>query len=217
MTATVLRPRFDLCVLMALAAALGGCPSNKDIPDDETTTASTSSTGEPTGGVTTGEPPAQSCPEHASADACCCFEPVLAGEEGVPVSVNNVCTSVALCELVELECVNGCIAKNEAALDCSLAALAAGTMVGMLAVRTGIEMGRETLELHLQGDGTAYVISRAEQDNGYFEDTGRYMLQAAADFMACSAGDVEARAQCLRDAVVGAPSEVCVANFTYEI
>lgn len=195
---------------------LTACPSNSEIPDDPTTTVEPGTTAEPTSeptGTTMDEPPVALCPDAEAVDACCCFEAGTA-------SVKNVCAAQTLCPAAEIECddLGTCTSADEVAIDCALDALIAGEQVGALRVHYTVIMGQHTIELHLQGDRTAYVIDGEELDlNGYYKPTGRHDLRPASFFTTCRAGDLTAKADCLRDAVDGEATEVCLDSFVYDI
>lgn len=220
-----------------LAVNLAGCTIEKDIAsaggsttDPGTTTtgddASTSdatttdpTTGAPTtsDGTTTEEAPL-TCPDHTNTDACCCFV-------AEPYALENVCGAPPLCDRVGFVCDHdfneflACEVDDEAALACTLSALADGAMVGSLRVDyvySNSDGGDHRLEFHLQGDGTAYT----EEDvligvGGKVSPTGRFALKDAGFFSECMAGDVLAKATCLVEAR-GASVEECLPGFSYE-
>lgn len=216
-----------------LAVNLAGCTIEKDIAsaggsttDPGTTTtgddASTSdatttdpTTGAPTtsDGTTTEEAPL-TCPDHTNTDACCCF---VAHNQ----SLENVCGAPPLCGVVGFVCDEErttCEVDDEAALACTLGALADGGMVGSLHVeyRYPEAGGEHRLEFHLQGDGTAYTEEDVLIDvGGKVSPTGRFALKDAGFFGECMAGDVVAKAACLIEAR-GASVEECLPGFDYE-
>jgi len=184
-----------------------GTASTTDV--DTTTDTSTGTTGEPS----------NLCPDHATTDACCCFE----AQMGFGGGVSNVCGTKILCATAEFECDqmdDTCMAVDEAAVDCVLEALRDGTKVGSLKVDYNINegYGRRKLEFHLQGDGSAYVIDADELDaGGVSKPTGRHLLREAAYFEECLMGDVQAKADCLENVLGGKASEVCTEEFDYEL
>jgi hypothetical protein len=203
-----------LSPLLALSAALACAPKN-----EVTTDASTGSEG--SGGSETSEPTdeptegaAVACPEHPAVDACCCF---LDGGN----HVSTVCEPAASpCATVDLACGDSldgpgspCTsAKDEAALDCALEVLA-GTEAASLELSFHAEdfYWYETLRLHVQGDGTVYKIeARAVDLSEVFEPTGRFSLKPAAFFTDCLAEDLTGKAECLRAAVEGEITEMCL-------
>lgn len=224
-----MRLHLDLLAVPLLALTLTACPgSDKTTAGDTTTDASTTGTTGPTTGTseptststdtTTGEPNAL-CPDHTAADACCCFE----AHVSTSSTVENVCGTTGLCPAAEFECSEideTCTAADEAAVDCVLDALSAGTMVGSLTIHYVIDdfYGQRKIDLYLQGDRTAYVADKEELDvSGFFEPTGLYDLREAAYFDACRAeADLQAKADCLEDIVEGEASEVCIESFHYE-
>ena len=229
--------------LLALAATLAACPSNENFdsaPEGDTTTSgagtttTAASTGEPTtssagttttetttdgsSSSTTGEP-AGLCPDHATTDACCCFEAFM----NLSSTVNTVCGTQSLCAPAEFECSDidqTCAAVDEKTVNCVLAALADGTMIGSVSIRYDIDngYGQRKIDVYFQGDKTAYVADKDELDlSGYFKPTGRHTLQDASYFQTClDSGDAQAKADCLKTVVVGPASEVCIDEFNYE-
>lgn len=223
-----MRRYLDLTATTLLALTLTACPgTDKTTAGDTATDASTTGTTGPTTGPSTepastdtdtGEPSAL-CPDHTAADACCCFE----AHVNLSSTVENVCGTTSLCPAVEFECSEideTCTTADEAAVDCVLAALAAGTMVGSLTIHYDIDSnyGQRKIDVYLQGDRTAYVAHKEELDaSGYFEPVGRYDLREAAHFNACRAEtDLQAKAECLKTVVDGEASEVCIESFVYE-
>ncbi|MCY1012719.1 hypothetical protein OV079_45740 [Nannocystis pusilla] len=232
-----MRRTLDLTATTLLAVTLTACPgTDKTTAGDATSDASTTGTTGPTTGTTgpttgpsteppstdtdtdTGEPSAL-CPEHTAADACCCFE----AHVNLSSTVENVCGTTSLCPAVEFECSEideTCTAADEAAVDCVLAALSAGTMIGALTIHWDIDngYGQRKIDVYLQGDRTAYVAHKEELDaSGFFEPVGLYDLREAAHFDACRAeADLQAKADCLETVVEGEASEVCIESFAYE-
>lgn len=224
--------RLDLIPAALLTIQLMACPgSDKTTAGDSTADSSTTGTSGPTSSSTsepTSEPTSSStdkdepgalCPDHAAADACCCFE----AHVNLSSSVENVCGTTSLCPAVEFECSEieeTCTAADEAAVDCVLDALADGTAVGALTVHYVIDnyYGQRKIDLYLQGDRTAYVADKEELDaSGYFKPIGLYDLREAAHFDTCRAAmDVQAKADCLEELVAGEASEVCIESFGYE-
>ncbi len=218
----------DLPVFMLLTAALTGCPSNESTTVDEPTTqpatastsTPTSSSGEPdTDTDTDTDEPIALCPEHTAADACCCFE----AHVNLSSSVENVCPTEVLCPPAEFECAEldpTCITADEVPVNCVLDALVAADKVGMLTVHYvgGGPGGQRKIDLYMQPGRTAFVADKTELDaSGYFKPLGLYTLRDAAFFEACRAEtDVQAKADCLQDLVVGEASEVCIDGFNYE-
>ncbi|MBA3550466.1 MAG: hypothetical protein H0T76_28660 [Nannocystis sp.] len=203
---------------------LGACTTKDDqTTDDDATGASTAAstaasteTGEPTEGS------AVACPDHASVDACCCFE--LIGTP--PVGVSTVCAAeqAPLCPKVKFECDPSgldtpeypCVsAEDEAAVDCALKALA-GVKPGSLHIEYigNNNYWYRNVKYALQGDGTTYLVhSLAVDASEVFDPTGRFTLKAPAYFTDCLAQDIGARGDCLRSGVMGAASEVCLDEF----
>ena len=221
-----MRRYLDLTAATLLTVTLTACPGTDkttagDTATDASTTGTTGTTGPTTGPSTdsdTGEPGAL-CPDHTAADACCCFE----AHVNLSSTVENVCGTTSLCPAVEFECSEvdeTCTAADEAAVDCVLAALSAGTMVGSLSIHWVIDnyYGQRKIDVYLQGDRTAYVAHKEELDlSGYFEPVGLYDLREAAHFDACRAeADLQAKAECLKTVVEGEASEVCIESFVYE-
>ncbi len=240
-------PTSSLALLALVAATLTACPKNESFdsaPEDDQTTSTAGTTGTPgtTTGITTGEPttsstgtttetatdgssggttedPGALCPDHATTDACCCFEAFM----NTASTVNTVCGTESLCAPAEFECSDidqTCIAVDEKVVNCVLAALADATMVGSVSIRYDIDngYGQRKIDVYFQGDKTAYVADKEELDaSGYFKPTGRHTLQDAAYFQTClDSGDVQAKADCLKTVVTGTISEVCIDEFNYE-
>lgn len=187
-------------------------------PTTESISSSTAGLETDTGDTDTGEPSAL-CPEHTAADACCCFE----AHVNLSSSVDNVCGTTSLCPAAEFECNDidqTCATTDEAAVNCMLDALAVGTMVGSLTVHYDVDdgYGQRKIDLYLQGDRTAYVADKEELDiSGWFKPTGLYTLREATYFDTCRAAvDLQVKADCLKDLVAGAASEICIDAFEYE-
>lgn len=163
-----------------------------------------------------------SCPDHASVDACCCFE--LIGDP--PQAVSTVCAAEAppLCPKVSFVCdPDGlddteapCVsADDEAAVDCALQALA-DNKPGTLHIEYigNNNFWYRNVQYALQGDGTTYLIHALALDlSEQFDATGRFMLKPPAFFSDCLAQDIGARGECLRTGVMGDASEVCLPEF----
>lgn len=237
-----LHPSASPLALLALAATLAACPSNENFdsaPEGDTTTSGAAgttggTTGEPTtssAGTTTTESttdgsssgttgePAGLCPDHTTTDACCCFEAFM----NLSSTVNTVCDTQSLCAPAEFECSDinqTCAPVDEKVVNCVLAALADGTMIGSVSIRYDIDngYGQRKIDVYFQGDKTAYVADKDELDlSGYFKPTGRHTLQDASYFQTClDSGDAQAKADCLKTVVVGPASEVCIDEFNYE-
>ena len=163
--------------------------------------------------ITTGS--AMSCPDHDGGYACCCFE------RDPAYDVLNVCATEQppLCPGVLFTCGpdggENCVSVNdEAAVDCSLAALA-GTKPGSLWINFSDYFSWSLfLQYAVQGDGTAYLIqSESGGLSMEFKPTGRFTLKPPAFFSDCLAQDLEARGECLRHGVMGGVTEVCLDGF----
>ena len=191
-------------------------PGESTTGPDESTGPGTTGPGESTDG------PVMGCSEHTSVDACCCFE--LVGEP--PVGVSTVCAAgqPPLCPKVVFECdpigidtpEAPCVAaEDEAAVNCALQALATATPGSLHIEYVGNNYyWYRNVRYALQGDGTTYLIhSLAEDVSEVFDATGRFMLKPPAFFTDCLAQDIGARGDCLRSGVMGAASEVCLAEF----
>lgn len=185
---------------------------------DNTTTDNTT-----TEGTTTDGPPL-SCPDNPMVDDCCCFEKN-------DIFVDNLCTAnrEVLCGHAVLQCMEGggsqadgeCIsASDEALVDCALSALM-GDKAGSihLTLESANNPGQWDRQIfyYIVGDGSVYRVDDTFLDlSGEYLDTGRYDLQPPAFFTACLAGTIAEKADCLRDALSGAPKEICIPAFEYD-
>ncbi len=176
-----------------------------------------------TDGTTTDEP-VLACPDHPTLDDCCCL-----AKNGD--YVDNVCTAEQeiLCGDVVLQCMEGggsdpdgeCASANdEALLDCALSALM-GDKAGSIRVKLGSQENpgywNRRIDYHVVGDGSVYRVDDTFLDlSGQYKDTGLYDLKSPDFFMACLAGSIADKADCLRDALSGGAKELCVPTFGYE-
>lgn len=193
-------------------------PTSSSSSTASTTDASTSTDGTTEASTgTTGEP-SNLCPEHATTDACCCFE----AHMNIAASVSTVCGNESLCAPAEFACSEldqTCTAVDVKTIDCVLQTLIDDKMVGSLTVAYDIDSGygSRKIDLYLQGDGSAYVVDKEELDvSGVLKATGRHVLRETAYFEACLAGDVQAKADCLENVLGDKASEVCTEEFNYE-
>lgn len=207
-------------VLLALALSLDACtPKDGEATDGDSATSSATDTG-PTTGEPTGEP-VLGCPDHENVDACCCF----LRSEAPNNDVENVCAAgqPPLCPAVTFTCAvpdspdAPCeTVFDEAAVDCALNALA-GTKPGVLSIGYSGNVWGSGFDYALQGDGTTYLVHLEGEDLGNaFEPTGRFTLKPPAFFTDCLTKSLGERSICLREAVMGEISEVCLEGFTFE-
>lgn len=165
-----------------------------------------------TGDETTTEP-GESCSGHPVADACCCFE-----LDGVDVAdVVVLCKHHYPCqEIVVDDFMPGSPAETSCgeAIDCSLSALAAG-QPGSIRWVMAKDQAKEIGEIHMVGDGTAFVYLRVEDDLSCIVDPfTRKNLIAKEIFLECSNyPSAMERFECIRHATVfGSPVETCIDN-----
>lgn len=216
---------------MAAALVLPGCIIDKfpTVTDSETGTTAGTSDGSTSGGTTSGgatEAPTTGstgavtlCPEHAQADACCCFEHEMS--EGGFGNVSNVCGATELCPAIEVDCEGdldgSCPAVDvEANLDCALQALAADTPGSLSARFLGSPDGYPSRSIlyYVVAGGEAYRIMRTTpNETSSWEATGRFARQPASFFTDCLAKTIAEKTACVRQALVGDALEVCVEAF----
>lgn len=151
------------------------------------------------------------CTDHTQTDNCCCFD-----DRG-----ESACGRQNLCQLIDLRCEGeeeSCSAENLAIdcpgpIDCALTALIGGH-AGRIQWRVGTLMGDEEVQLHILGDGTAYVSRVSSEDvSCFYEPVVRKKLKAKDHFIQCSAAPTSfERFDCVRNALLGDSLETCTAG-----
>ncbi|MBZ5711698.1 hypothetical protein [Nannocystis pusilla] len=182
--------------------------------DDPTTSTSTSDD--------TGTDTAGACAGHDIVDACCCFA-LTPGDGGpTPPTIEVGCGDSPLCSSFEIFCGDPedgmssepcTTTSDEAALDCALAALAAGKPGSLhFELRHSSQFGfwGDTLSYYIRDDGTAFVAAREFVDSSSSADVSHRPLQPTGSFADCQATDsVEAKIACLRAATTDEVIEQC--------
>ncbi len=214
----------------ALAAALAGllcltaCEPKDDAADSDSTSDATSvatdDTTEPTG--TDGTETAGACADHDIVDACCCFS-LIPGDGGpTPPTIELGCGDSPLCPSFDIFCGDPednmssepcTTVSDEAALDCAVAALAAGKPGSLhfeLGHISGFGFSEKMLSYYLRGDGTAFVAERWSSDSASSAEVSHRPLQPVGFFTDCQTEtSVEARIACLRTATTDTVKEQC--------
>lgn len=192
------------------------------------TTSMTGTTAEPD--TSTGTETAGACADHGEVDDCCCFSVSDPGDMGTtPPTFAVGCGDAQLCPSFEVLCgepddflsTTPCSStSDDAALDCALAALAAGEP-GSLQIELRNPMGGDfwgdTLHYYVRDDGTAFQLSRGFLDSGSWGDVAHRQLKPADFFTDClSADSVEAKVTCLQEATSGDVLEQCIEPARHE-
>ena len=200
-------------ILIGLAASLQCGPTQTD----EDTSTGTSSTGTETPTSTSvcmGDPASNStgettvpetsglCHEHSTVDSCCCFE---AGES------RPLCGTHLLCQEIVFSGEGSLETSCQAAIDCALQAFIANKP-GTLRWLNRLELGYETRQIHIVGDGTVFTAGTHNEDLGcVILPVERRNLKPMGFFSECAANpSVAARLECILYAFVGDPIEICV-------
>lgn len=225
---------------MLVPLALGGCgPSPGAETTDDATTSVATVTSEGSlelppvtcpNQPATGSGAEAACPEHQHTDACCCFVDEWA-DDMTGVGTKSMCGITELCPRMDFVCTDGIpgndgigiapdcpserlTTSSEAAIDCSLAALASGA-VGRISWYIGDESSgwsHEAVQLDLAGDGSMFRQGDAHVDLGVtIFQVERFPLPANIYFTECTnALDWRTRFDCIRTAYACEPLETCV-------
>ncbi len=159
-----------------------------------------------------GDPTDGLCSDHLYADECCCFD--FLGE--------NVCGRKNLCSRMEFFCKDDeapCALENIVidcpdAVDCALLSFADGGP-GSIQWRILLPLGQDGTQIHILGDGTAYIREYYSYDvSCYDKPVVRKKLRSADYFLDCSQKtDPLQRFECVRNAFLGDPLETCTEGF----
>jgi hypothetical protein len=202
----------------------GATESPTSTGTDATTPTTTEATTDPGTGTTDGSETAGACADHDLVDACCCFFVSDPGDGGpTPPTIEVGCGDQPLCPSFEILCGDPedfmsstpCSATtDDAALDCALAALAAGKS-GSLQFELRHPMGGgfwgDTLQYYLRGDGTVFQFSRGYSDSASSAKVSHRTLKPAAIFSDCLGADsIEAKATCMQEATTDDVLEQCI-------
>jgi hypothetical protein len=191
---------------------------------DAPTTTTTEATADPDTGTTDGTDTAGACADHDAVDACCCFVVSDPGDGGpTPPTIEVGCGDQPLCPSFEILCgdpensMSGspCSATtDDAALDCAVAALAAGKPGSLQFERRNPSGGGfwgDTIHYYLRGDGTVFRLTSGYSDSSSWAQVSHRTLKPAAFFTDCmSAGTIEAKATCLEEATTDDALAQCI-------